>query len=100
MVTNRGPSASPLRRGLLLASAVAVASTCSACTSLRPAWKHKAAQKEAGAPLASSQTQEEAAPPEATPAPQTASAPVAYPWANGATMPTAIANAPSPAIKR
>lgn len=104
MVANRGPFPSPPprgRRGLLLASAVVIATTCSACSTLRPAWKHKAAQEKADAtPLASAQTQEAPAPPAVTPEPQAASASIAYPWAGGASLPTAVANAPAPTTRR
>ena len=103
MAANRGSIPLPLlpgRRALVLTSALVVASTCSACSTLRPAWKHKAKEDAGAAPLASAQTSESTSPPAVTPEPQSASTSNAYPWANGATLPTAIANAPNPTTRR
>ena len=85
-----------VRRGGWLAGAALLLLVCPACsqslrTALRPDWKHHKLA-EATEPQASPQS---AAPPAREPAtgsPQTST--MAYPWAGGASLPTAAAQAP------
>lgn len=101
MVANRDASPKPIapaRRALLLASAVAIATTCSACSTLRPAWKHKA-KADAGPHASAQGPAEEVAPPPVTAAPQGGNS-IAYPYANGSALPTAAASAPNPTLRR
>ena len=84
------------RRGGWIVVASLVLLACPACsqtlrTTLRPDWKHHKLA-EAEQPMASPQTEASPVPEPVTGSSQSST--MAYPWAGGATLPTAAANAP------